>query len=154
MFYELGLAKHLVASNFLQFIQKNFLEYLTAQLRILISTSLWFLALIIPGLIMMLRYSLAQAFIFFHPRFYEDRTLDPLKLSLQKIGLNKIGFMVLLAVLLFIFPLFIDSTFEHAHFMFEPLGRFFQIFFYSFLNIFTYCYIFNTYLDVTEDIYV
>lgn len=154
IYYHLGKAHGLTQQRFVPFVMKNFLEYLTAQLRILISTSLWFLVFIIPGFIMDARYRLAPLFVFFHPQFHTDRSIDPLRSSLQKISLRKAGFITLLIVLTFICPMIFDSIYQHAHFMYEPQGRVVQIVLYSFLNLFTYCYVFMTYLDLTEEKYV
>lgn len=154
IYYHLGKRKGLTQGSLACFIAQNFGEYITAQLRVLIRVSLWFLALILPGIIMDARYRLTSLFVFFHPRFHEDRTLDPLRLSLEAIPLTKLGFITLMVILCYVLPMGIDSFYPHASFMFEPTGRFVQIALFSILNLITHTYIFKTYLDVTEGKYV
>lgn len=151
IYYHLGFKKGLTQLNFVQFVSKNITEYITAQLRIVINTSLWFLAFIIPGFIMDARFRVAPLVVFFHPHFHQDRSIDPLKVSLKKIPLTQAGAILFLISLVFICPLVFDSIFEHAHFMFEPRGRIVQILLYSLLNIFTYSYVFTIYLNSTEE---
>lgn len=150
IYHQLGKKQGLTQSSFLDFVALHFAEYITAQLRILIHVSLWFLALILPGFVMEARFRLASLFIFFHPRFHQDRSLDPLRLSLDAIPLKKVGFIGVILVLTTITPMVVDSVYAHASLMFEPQGRVAQILIYTLLNLITHSYIFKTYLDMTE----
>lgn len=154
IYYFLGLKHGLTQSSLTCFITQNFGEYITAQLRILIRVSLWFFALVIPGFIMDARYKLTTLFILFHPHFHEDRSIDPLELSLKSVPLKRMGWIALIVLLTTICPWIIDGLWPHASLLYEPQGRLLQILFYSLLYLFTYAYLFKTYLDIREGKYV
>lgn len=147
--YGLGLAFNLHQVSFMNFFVMFFPEFLSTKLRAIIKTTLWGLLFIIPGFIMALRYSLSEMVVFFNPNFLEDRTQDPLSLSAEKIGFQAPK-LLLLAFLLFVLPSIFDSSFDHAHFMYEPYPRLAQIALYSVLNLFTYIYLFKIFYKFEE----
>lgn len=147
--YCIGVGLKVQPDNFVTFFIKYFNEFLAARLRVIIFSTLWFLVFIIPGFIMLIRYSLAEITVFFNPNFLEDRTQDPLDISSKKMGF-KLGALILLSVLYFIIPMTIDSSFDHAHLIYEPSGRIFQIFAYTFLILFTYIYLFWAFTNFQE----
>jgi hypothetical protein len=147
--YGLGLAYKLHETSFLNFFVTFFPEYLSTKLRAIIKTTLWGLLFIIPGFVMALRYSLSEMVVFFNPNFLVDRTQDPLTISAEKIGF-KVPILFLLAFLFFVLPSVFDSSFDHAHFLYEPYPRFAQIALYSFLNLFTYIYLFKIFYKFEE----
>lgn len=103
---------------------------------------------------MSLRYSLSELVVFFYPNFEINKTIDPLRLSKKSLPLDGWKTLSLLFLTFFVFPLFLDSSFEHAHLLYEPTGRFVQAFLYSVLNIFTYILIFKFFIETTEEINV
>lgn len=139
--HSLGRKQGWTSLSFFKFFKTHFLEVVTAQLRILWVSSIWLLALILPGIIMYLRLAFAECVIFFTPHFYENRQIDPLDRSFKSLKSQKFVLFILFLLLLVAPPL-IDSRFEHAHFLYEPTGRIVQILLYTLLSILTYSFIF------------
>ena len=142
--YGLSQGLNLQPKGFVAFFKKYFSEFLATRLRIVIHSTLWFLLLIIPGFVMMLKYSLGEMAVFFSPNFLDDRTQDPLTISSKKIGF-KVGPLLFLAIFYFIVPAILDTSFDHAHLVYEPSGRIIQILIYTFLIIITYIYLYWTF---------
>ncbi len=148
--FELGRGFDLVEDkNFLFFILKYFPEFLSLKLRTLVKTTLWAFLFIIPGFVMMLRYSLGELVVFFSPNFLDDRTQDPLTISSDIVGFHLLR-LTLLASLYYVLPTVFDSTFDHAHFMYEPRSRVIQIILYSTLNLVTYIYLFKIFFRTQQ----
>lgn len=144
--HNLGVGLGLIQKPFFSFFSQNFSEFLAAKLRSLIKSTLWGLLFIIPGFVMAIRYSLNEMVIFYNPGFLQDRTQDPLDISKEKIRFFSPVFFVLLA-LYFILPTVFDASFDNAHFEYEPYPRLLQILLYTLLNLFTYIYLFKTFMN-------
>lgn len=149
--HSLGSAFGIISNSFGDFFAKNFVEFLTAKFRVLIKSTLWGLLFFIPGFVMAIRYSLNEMVIFFNPGFLEDRTQDPLIISTQKISFFS-PVLFILIVLYFILPAVLDSSFDQAHFQYEPLQRLAQILLNSVLILGTYIYLFKIYFNPKETI--
>lgn len=147
--HGIGVGLKLHSDSFFKFFFKYFNEFLAARLRVLIRSSLWFLVFIIPGFIMLLRYSLSEMIVFFNPNFLEDRTQDPLLISKQKIGFKFVP-LGLLSLFYFVIPMFLDSSFEHANLLHEPSGRVFQILMYTILILLSNFYLFWAFTHYQE----
>ncbi len=147
--HGIGVGLKIQPDSFGGFFVKYFSEFMATRLRVVIFSTLWFLVFIIPGFVMLIKYSLSEIAVFFNPNFLEDRTQDPLQISSQKMG-YKVGAIILLSILYFVVPTVIDSSFEHAHLIYEPSGRVFQILAYTILILLTYIYLFWAFTNFQE----
>jgi hypothetical protein len=144
---------HLKLSNekpsFFNFFCKYFYEFLTTRLRVALHVSLWLLVFVLPGIFMILKLCLSEVVVFLNPNFLEDKTQDPLTISSQKIGFKFLP-LVVLFLLLLVLPSIFDSIFNHAHLLYEPQGRIFQIFLYTLLSFVSYIYMISLFLNLNS----
>lgn len=129
--WHLGKKDGLHALPYFAFLQKHFVEWLSTMIRVMIRTFLFFLLLIVPGLIESLRLSMSGYNVFFNKNM-NDKSFDPVLASRTKLTW-KTEYLTVLFFLVFVFQILLLTTMGERNIFSSTGTRLADIFLTTFL---------------------